>query len=77
MKQTITIPACQQHEGYRGNLLTIEVDWNCLICGAERGEVFETLSYDGSRRLAVSGWQNPCGHVETYTEVRHAHAAQE
>ncbi len=77
MKQTITIPACQQHEGSPSNLLTIEVEWNCLICGAERGEPFETQSFDGSRRLNVTGWANPCGHVETYTEVRHAHAAQE
>ena len=68
--RTITIPACAEHEGFHAMLVTLP--WVCLHCGGPRGEPFETISYDGSRRLAVHGWTNPCGHVEKYSEVRAA-----
>lgn len=69
MKQRqITIPACADHAGYHS--LTVTVPWNCIYCGRERGEPFDGLSYDGSRRMAVTCWENPCGHLETYPAVR-------
>ena len=70
MKQTITIPSISEHGGYEWNLVTITLDWNCPVCGGPRGEVFRTISYDGSRRLACDGWRNPCGHVDSYAAVR-------
>lgn len=69
-KRTVTIPASEQHEGIFA--LTVELPWVCLHCGEPRGEPYDTLSYDGSRRLGVHGWRNPCGHVERYSEVRAA-----
>lgn len=66
--RTITIPACEEHGGFHS--LTVVVPWHCVYCGAERGEPVQILSYDGSRRLSVTGWKNPCGHVETYAEIR-------
>lgn len=69
-QRTITIPALEQHEGIFS--VTATVPWICLHCGGPRGEPIDTLSYDGSRRLGVSGWTNPCGHVEKYSEVRAA-----
>lgn len=64
----IRIPACEQHQG----LFAIErsVPWFCIYCGAERGEHQQGLSFDGSRRLSVSIWDNPCGHVESYASLR-------
>lgn len=60
--------ACLEH---RGDLaLRVAVPWRCIHCGGPRGELFRTVSYDGSRRLACDGWANPCGHVEKYSEVR-------
>lgn len=70
-ERTITIPSMIEHEGIFA--MTIRVLWTCLICGAERGEPFATTSYDGSRRLGVDGWRNPCGHLETYHMIRTAH----
>ena len=32
--------------------------------------VYRTLSFDGSRRLGCDGWHNPCGHVDSYADVR-------
>lgn len=66
----VTIPASIQHEGFFS--LTVKLPWVCLTCNGPRGEPYDTLSYDGSRRLAVHGWTNPCGHVELYSEVRAA-----
>jgi hypothetical protein len=66
--EKITIPACVEHDGFFS--LTVTVPWYCIFCGRERGEKFDGLSYDGSRRLHVSCWRNACGHVETYKEVR-------
>ncbi len=66
--EEIIIPACSEHEGYF--VIRTKVPWYCIFCGAERGEPFEAFSYDGSRRLNVSAWKNPCGHLETYSTVR-------
>lgn len=66
--RTVTIPACEQHDGY--SAVTLRLPWRCIHCGGPRGEPFDTISYDGSRRLGCHGWTNPCGHVEKYSEVR-------
>lgn len=65
---TVTIPASQEHEGMYA--VTVEISDKCPVCGGPRGEVFETVSYDGSRRLYCQGWRNDCGHVDTYSSVR-------
>jgi hypothetical protein len=67
-RQIIVIPACEQHEGHLR--VTLRVPWCCIYCGERRGTHAVGLSYDGSRRLAVSMWRNPCGHTETYAAVR-------
>jgi hypothetical protein len=64
----ITIPACDEHEGF--HKLTVTVPWYCIYCGERRGEPYEGLNYDGSRRLSVTCWTNPCGHVENYSAMR-------
>ncbi len=68
MRKKVQIPATQQHNGY--HKMTVEVDWVCPRCGKPRGEVYRTHSFDGSRRLNVDGWRNPCGHIDLYADVR-------
>ncbi len=68
--RTVTIPACVDHHGFHA--ITLTLPWICLECGGPRGEPFCTVSYDGSRRLSVHGWSNPCGHVESYSVARAA-----
>jgi hypothetical protein len=68
--RTVIIPARDQHEGHL--ILHLTLPWKCLHCGGPRGEPFAALSYDGSRRLEVHSWINPCGHVEKYSEIREA-----
>jgi len=58
------------HEGYPGNAVTVRLSWVCPVCGGPRGEPYDTISYDGSRRLGVSGWRNDCGHVDYYSNCR-------
>lgn len=66
--RTVTIPAREQHDGYYGRRVTLR--WVCPICGGPRGEPTHGFSYDGSRRLPVDMWTNPCGHVDKYSAVR-------
>jgi hypothetical protein len=64
-----------------GNFYTTQhvvLDWICPVCGGKRGDVYRTLSYDGSLRVNCDGWQNPCGHVDKYPDVlKEAQAAFE
>lgn len=66
----VTIPKIAQHEGYPGNLITISISDFCPICNKKRGvKIWDGLSYDGSRRLNVTCWENECGHVDKYSDV--------
>jgi hypothetical protein len=66
--KTVRIPGCKAHNGWYS--VAVSLLWECPSCGRPRGEVFDTISYDGSRRLGVHGWKNPCGHVDYYGSVR-------
>ena len=66
----VTIPRCEQHEGFWS--MTVTISDYCPKCGMKRGTdtLHKGFSYDGSRRLVVDCWNNPCGHVDKYSEVR-------
>ena len=66
--RTVSIPACYEHAGLF--LWTVELEWVCPVCGGPRGEPRDGFSYDGSRRFVVSVWENPCGHVDRYEDIR-------
>jgi len=68
--KTVKVPALAEHGGYPWNAVEVRLVWRCPVCGGPRGAIHDTLSYDGSRRLYVSGWTNPCGHVDKYNAVR-------
>lgn len=65
---TVTIPGCRDHGGLHS--IKLSLPWVCRVCGGARGEPFDSLSFDGSRRLIVHSWNNPCGHIEKYQDVR-------
>lgn len=71
----VTIPSCEQHEGFYS--MTVDIADTCPVCGGPRGAAFPSTSYDGSRRLAVDSWHNPCGHVDKYSAVRAEVRAQQ
>lgn len=64
----VQIPARDDHEGRAS--ATVTLPWICPSCGGPRGEVKRVISFDGSRRLACDGWDNPCGYVDDYAAVR-------
>lgn len=66
--RTVRIPGCDNHCGTHA--VDVAVPWVCCTCGGPRGEPFESLSFDGSRRLGVHSWQNACGHIDFYFLVR-------
>ena len=67
---TVTIPACEQHEGFYS--MTVTISDYCPKWGKKRGvdTIHKGFSYDGSLRLVVDCWNNPCGHIDYYSEVR-------
>ena len=65
---TVTIPSTENHSGH--SLATFEIPDTCPECGGPRGRVFGTHSFDGSRQLNCDGWNNPCGHIDTYADIR-------
>lgn len=71
--KTVYIPARAEHDGIHG--ISVKLRWACPICGAPRGEIQNGRSYDGSRVLFCNTWQNPCGHVDKYADVRTEAAA--
>lgn len=72
--RTVTTPACRGHGGLHS--MTAQLEWRCLTCGGPRGEPYKGQSFDGSARMTVDRWDNPCGHVESYADVRaHIQAA--
>ena len=71
--ETVYIPARDEHDGIHG--ISVKLRWACPICGAPRGEIQNGRSYDGSRVLFCNTWQNPCGHVDKYADVRTEAAA--
>lgn len=64
----VEIPACEQHQGLYS--IKIKLFWTCPKCGAPRGEVKNGRSYDGSCVLICDTWQNPCGHIDKYCDVK-------
>lgn len=64
----VVIPRVREHGGFAS--VTVRLKWCCPKCGGPRGTPFGGLSYDGSRRLAVDQWVNPCGHIDSYADVR-------
>lgn len=64
----VTIPSSAQHNGQ--GLVSLEISDSCPVCNGPRGKLFGTHSFDGSRRLNVDGWNNSCGHVDTYAAIR-------
>lgn len=67
-QRTITIPACEQHGGQLS--MTVTAPWHCRECGLPRGEPFPSCSFDGGRQLDVDSWNNSCGHIEKYADIR-------
>lgn len=67
---TVTIPSCEQHEGFYS--MTVTISDYCPKCGKKRGvdTIHKGFSYDGSLRLVVDCWTNPCGHIDYYSDVR-------
>lgn len=68
MKKTVRVPECAEHQGIYA--VEVTIDWTCPICSGPRGEVTKGISYDGSLRLEVDCWTNPCGHIDKYAAVR-------
>jgi NTP pyrophosphatase (non-canonical NTP hydrolase) len=65
---TVTIPASENHNGM--DVITVTISDYCPVCFMPRGKPYKALSYDGSRSVEVDGWNNPCGHIDTYERVR-------
>jgi hypothetical protein len=72
--RSVRIPACVEHQGLYA--ITIRIPWICPKCGGPRGKLEKTASFDRHYMLEnVDGWRNPCGHQDTYHQIRAKYAA--
>lgn len=62
--RSVVIPLLEQHEGI--HKVKVNLVWVCPVCQGPRGEPGVRMSYDGSLKMVVNGWANPCGHVDKY-----------
>ena len=69
MRETrrVRIPARPEHQGTAS--ITINLFWDCPICGKPRGTIHNATSYDGSLRLQCHAWKNDCGHIDKYSAL--------
>lgn len=67
----VTIPEHIRHESISSvdSVLLVELLWVCPRCGGPRGEPEPGISYDGSHRMHVHQWTNPCGHIDFYRDL--------
>lgn len=67
-RRTVRIPTADLINGWR-QIISVDVDWICPVCGRPRGEVGPAIAYDGRYQMHVDGWTNPCGHIDLYADV--------
>lgn len=48
---------------------TVTISAFCPVCGERRGEPFGLNQCDDGAFFWVQGWNNPCGHLDTYRDV--------
>jgi hypothetical protein len=66
----VEIPKIKDHNGFRHNLVKVEISDSCPVCGSKRGiRRWKGLSFDGSRFFEVDCWENECGHIDKYADV--------
>lgn len=59
----VRIPIIEQHEGLEIYVRKVEIAELCPVCGMPRGK--NTI-----HNVRSDGWENPCGHIDKYSEVR-------
>ena len=58
-------------QDYRGiETKTVEIDDNCPKCGQRRGQPRLKSFYRDGQSFAIDVWENACGHVDSYEELR-------
>ena len=67
----VRIPTCDPilHPGEYRRVIEVEISDNCPKCGGARGKPEVGYTYDGSIRIIVDIWENPCGHIDKYEDV--------
>jgi hypothetical protein len=48
---------------------TVTISDRCATCGGPRGEVYTHNFHEDGGWYYVDRWNNPCGHIDTYTAV--------
>lgn len=48
---------------------TVTISNKCPICGGDRGKPYPYHHYEDGDSAIVSRWDNPCGHIDKYTDV--------
>lgn len=80
MSDTMTVRVCDRSTWGTAApypaITTVTIAVVCPVCGGPRGEAKNHNFHEDGQWLSVDKWDNPCGHLDTYTAVlREARAA--
>ncbi|MDH5436190.1 MAG: hypothetical protein OEX83_05465 [Gammaproteobacteria bacterium] len=48
----------------------VEIFEFCPVCKGPRGQVMTRLFWEEQKVFECDGWQNPCGHIDNYDQVK-------
>lgn len=54
---------------YYPEIITIEIEDHCPVCGEQRGTPKERMFYENGETHICDTWVNPCGHQDKYSEL--------
>jgi len=68
-KRSVLLPK-RDSNGYLTGTQKVEVEWKCPYCGEEMGEPYLHNYFEDGASYVVHKWENKCGHVAKYDEVK-------
>lgn len=71
MKKTIIIPY-RDKGGWMHGTVSVEVDWECPVCGQTMGEPTLKRYCEDGEHYGAHNWENPCGHLVMYGQLNPA-----
>lgn len=70
-KMRVTITRIDDHKFEQSNLVTVMISDRCPKCGKKRGKPGPAvIRGNGKILVGLTAWENPCGHVDSYADVR-------
>jgi len=64
-------PTIMYRKGDMKYPMQVRISDNCPVCGGPRGILRGHNFYEDGESFFVHQWDNPCGHIDKYSDVYH------